>query len=103
MFSASRVASAPCLYWAGKSGRSTPCTPGFTSKLPEPPTKEQSLHAGFLDPIDNGSGAFELQIVDVGIVPTRIKGANHRSMASNEPSELIRVVDIYVMGMKGSV
>src|SRR6187549_1608243 len=98
MVSASRVASAPCLYSAGNPGRSTDWTPVLTSKLPAPPTSRRRLIPAFS--VDDGSGAFDLLIIEVGIAPARVEGADDHLVASHETSDVIFIVDIALLGVK---
>ena len=50
--------------------------------------------------VDDGSGAFDLLIIEVGIAPARVEGADDHLVASHETSDVIFIVDIALLGVK---
>ena len=55
---------------------------------------------GLFYAIDDGSGAFDLLIVDVGIAPARIEGADDGIVARYASSNFLFVVDIALLSVK---
>ena len=50
--------------------------------------------------VDDGSGAFDLLIIEVGIAPARIEGVDDRVVARDEASDCLLVVNIALLGVK---